>query len=381
MAFEVGIFTDISDANSIADPIVLVSASAVKAPVNLGRFWNDMSLFTEAESNRKFDIYSRSETQRSGTTGNWVDSVDTTALPVVSTVGLIKGLVLSIGTELVVVKTVLSATTIDVVARGAGGSTAQSHNAVAYTVVGSAINDIDLKDVGSITETTNIFPNFMQTIAEPIDFTKGGQIDSRKGLTPNQMAIVQEEAMTRVAKNLYASSIHGLKQQKSGDSPFMTAGLIQQLTDTSDGRLVLEAGTVGLLDEAKLKNALRLVTATGNPTDIYVSSANKDIINGFNSSIQRTDQGNTVAGSYIDTYNYEGLILNVKIDLSMPNDAIAIVNIAKCRKGWKANDNIQYSLEPSLSSREHRATFTGSYGVAIEDVGYEHIIMTGVTQS
>lgn len=385
MAFETGTITDLSDPNSIADPIVLVSASAVKNPVNLGRFWNDMGDFTENESNRKFDVYSRSETQRAGTTGNWVDTVDTTALPVVSTVGLIKGLVLQLGTETVVVKTVVSGTTIDVVARGAGGSTAQAHNGVAYTVIGSAINDIDLKDIGSVSEVTNVFSNFMQTVAEPIDFTKGGQIDARKGLSPNQMSIVQEEAMTRVAKNIFASSIHGLKQQKVGDSPYMTAGLIQQLTDTTGGRLVLEQSTVGDLDEAKLKTALRTVTRTGTPTDIYVSSANKDVINEFlgaSSAVTvNAEQGRTTAGYYIDSYNYEGQILNVKIDLSMPDDVIAIVNINKCRKGWKLNDALEYTDEPALSSREKRSAFNGSYGIVIEDVGYEHIIMTGVTQA
>lgn len=387
MAFETGTITDLSDPNSIADPIVLVSASAVKNPVNLGRFWNDLGDFTENESNRKFDVYSRSETQRAGTTGNWVDTNDTTALPVVSTVGLIKGLVLSLGTEIVVVKTVIDATTIDVVARGAGGSTAQAHNGVAYTVIGSAINDIDLKDIGSVSEVTNVFNNFMQTVAEPIDFTKGGQIDARKGLTPNQMSIVQEEAMTRVAKNIFASSIHGLKQQKVGDSPYMTAGLIQQLTDTTDGRLVLEQSTVGLLDEAKMKAALRIVTRTGMPTDIYVSSANKDIINEFLGSASasqvalNSDIRNTTAGYFVDSYNYEGQVLNVKIDLSMPDDVIAIVNINKCMKGWKLNDALEYTDEPALSSREKRAAFNGSYGIVIEDVGYEHIIMTGVTQS
>ena len=380
MSFETGTLTDMSDANSIADPIVLVAASAVKTPMNLGRFWNDCGEFMENESNRKFDIYSRSETQRAGTTGVWDDTA-TTALDVVSSVGLIKGLVLKVEDELVVVNSVVDATTITVVARGAGGTTAAAHSSKAYTVIGSAINDIDLKDIGSVTEITNVFPNFMQTVAEPIDFTKGGQIDARKGLSAAQLSVVQEEAMTRVAKNIFASSIHGLKQQKSGDSPYMTAGLVQQLTDTTGGRLVLEASTTGLLDEAKLKAALRTVTATGMPTDIYVSSANKDIINGFNSSIITTDRTDTQAGNYVDRYNYEGQILNVKIDLSMPDDVIAIVNINKCKKGWKLNDALEYTDEPALSSREKRASFNGSYGLAIEDVGYEHIIMTGVTQS
>jgi len=386
MSFETGPLTDMSDANSIADPIVLVAASAVKNPVNLGRFWNDCGEFTENESNRKYDVYSRSETQRAGTTGSWDDSA-TTGLTVVSSVGLIKGLVLKVEDELVVVNSITNATTITVVARGAGGTTAAAHSAKAYTVIGSAINDIDLKDIGSVTEVTNVFNNFMQTVAEPIDFTKGGQIDARKGLSANQLALVQEEAMTRVAKNIFGSSIHGLKQQKTGDSPYMTAGLIQQLTDTTDGRLVLEDSSVGALTETKLKSALRQVTATGMPTDIYVSSANKDLINEFLGSASasqvalNSDIRNTTAGYFVDSYNYEGQILNVKIDLSMPDDVIAIVNINKCKKGWKLNDALEYTDEPALSSREKRASFNGSYGLAIEDVGYEHIVMTGVSQA
>lgn len=381
MSFETGVITDLSDANSIADPIVLVSAAAVKNPEFLGRFWNDMTEFNEQESNRKFDIYSRSETARDGAIGaNWSDGTATTGLILATTVGLIKGLVLQIEDEVVVIKTVQSATTIDVVARGAAGTTGAAHaDTTAFTVIGSAINDVDLKDIGSVSEISLVFPNFMQTVAEPIDFTKGGQIDARKGLSPNMMAVVQEEAMTRVAKNIFASSINGLKQQKSGDSPFMTAGLIQQLTDTTDGRLVLEAPTTGALTEDKLKAALRTVTRTGTPTDIYVSAANKDVINGFNSSLIQTGRGDNQAGFYVDTYNYEGLILRVKIDLSLGDDVVAIVNINKCMKGWKMNDVLEYTDEPALSSREKRASFNGSYGIAIEDVGYEHIIMTGVT--
>jgi hypothetical protein len=385
MSFETGTITDLSDPNSIADPVVLVSAAAVKNPVFLGRFWNDMSEFNEGESNRKFDVHSRSETARDGAVGaNWTDGTATTGLILATTVGLIKGLVIQIESEVVVIKSVPSATTINVVARGAAGTTGIAHvDTTAFTVIGSAINDIDLKDIGSVSEISLVFPNFMQTVAEPIDFTKGGQIDARKGLSPNMMSVVQEEAMTRVAKNIFASSINGLKQQKVGDSPFMTAGLIQQLTDTTGGRLVLEASTTGALDEAKLKSALRTVTRTGTPTDIYVSSANKDVINGFNGATSdvsiQTGRTDTQAGFHVATYNYEGLILNVKIDLSLGDDVVAIVNINKCMKGWKTDDNLVYENQPDLSTREKRAAFNGSYGIMIEDVGYEHIIMTGVT--
>ena len=382
MSFETGLFTDLSDANSIADPVVLVAAEAVKLSPFLGSFWNSMPMFTEPTSNRKFDIYSRSETQRAGTIGavGWIDGVATTNLDVTSTVGLIKGLVLQIEAEVVVIEEVTSATKIAVTSRGAAGTTGAAHAAaVAYSVIGQAINDNDLKDIGSVSEITNIFENYMQTVAEPIDFTKGGEIDPRQGLSIGMIALLQEEAMTRIAKSIYASSIFGLKQQKVGEDPYMTAGLIQQLTRA--GGLTSAVG--GAFTETALKTALRAVTNNGMPTDIFVSSANKDIFNTFNgasSSVTvNTDKGDTQAGYYVDTYNYEGMIMNVKIDLNVPDDSIPIVNINKCQKGWKANDALMYHDETPASSREFRSSFNGSYGIAVADVGYEHTILTGLT--
>jgi hypothetical protein len=388
MSFELGIFTDQSDSTTIADPVVLAAASAVKLPPNKGRFWNDMGPFTEPTSNRRFEIYSRTDTQRNGTigAGDW-DATATTALPVTSSAGLIKGLILQIAAEVVVVNTIVDATTITVVARGAAGTTGAIHlEDVAYTVIGSAINDVDLKNIDSVSEITQKYENFMQTVAEPIDYTKGGQLDPRKGIAVGTIALLETEAMTRVAKNISVGSVLGLKQDKdAGKGPFMTAGLIQQLSDDSSGRLILEATSVGVLNETKFKAALRTVTNTGTPTVAYMSTANKDIVNEFNgasSSVAiNTGRGDTQAGYYIDSYNYEGLIIDIKIDSDMPDDAICIVNINKCKKGPKAGDAIEHHDELPASSREKRASFNGSYGIAIDDVGYEHIIMTGVTQS
>jgi hypothetical protein len=387
MTFATGIVNDLSDSASIADPVVLVAAEAVKLSPFLGTFWNDMPLFTEPTSNRKFEIFSRSETQRGGTIGaaNW-DIDDVAALDVVSTVGLIKGLVLKVESEYVVVSSITSPTKLAVIARGAAGTTAATHaSGVAYTVVGSAINDEDLKDISSVSEVTSSFLNYMQTVAEPIDWTKGGEIDPRNGLSVNMIALLQQEAMTRVARNIYSTSILGLKQQASGESPYKTAGLIQQLTDTTGGRTVLTSAVGGAFTEAALITALRAVTNNGTPTTIYLSAANKKLMNAFNGSSApvpvtvNTDQRNTVAGAYVDSYNYEGLILDVKMDLSLADSSVPILNIAKCQKGWKANDQLMYHDEPIISSRENRASFNGSFGMAIADVGYEHTIMTGIS--
>jgi hypothetical protein len=392
MPFEVGLFTDLSDEQSIADPIVLVRAQAIQLPGNLGRFWNDMPIDMDQESNRQFDIYSRTETQRSGTVGagGW-DAVATTALPVTSATGLIKGLVLRVESEYVVIDTVdTGANTISVRERGAAGTTAAAHVATtAYTIVGSAIDDVDLKDINSVSEITTRWQNYMQTVAEPIDYTRGGEIDVRKGLSERQLAVLEEEAMIRVARNVFGTSINGLKQAKATNKPWMCAGLLQQLSNTvgiGGDRPVLTYNVNGELDEAKFKEAFRIVTERGTPTDIYVSSANKDTINEFLGAADatrlsvNTEMANTTAGYYVDSYNYEGLIMNVKIDLGMPDDQIAAVNINKTRKGWKSGDELRLEKQPDLSSREHRSAYNGSFYLALEDVGYDHILMTGITQ-
>ncbi len=386
MSFELGIFTDLSDENSIADPMVMVRAAAIQLPFAKGRVWEDARIKPDPESNRKFDIYSRTETPRGGTIGT--GGVDDTVVvfPITATAGLIKGLVLNVAGEYVVIKSVDSATQITVRERGTAGTTAAAHIATtAFTVVGSAIDDVDLKDIDSVSEITNIYQNYMQTTAEPIDYTRGGQLDPRKGLNQAQLDLLEEEALLRVAKGISQTTIFGLKAEKDGDAPWMTAGILQQLSDASNGRLVLTYDAAGALTEAKLKAALREVTERGTPTDIYVSAANKDIINEFLGASAatklsvNTDMSNTTAGYYVDSYNYEGLILNVKIDADMPDSQIAIMNMNKVWKGWKRGDELRLEKQPDASSREHRSAYNGSYFIAIEDVGYEHILITGVT--
>ena len=387
MAFETGIFTDIDDADSIADPMVMVRASAIQLPMNKARIWEDAAVHEDPESNRKFEIYSRSETQRNGELSGAIDDVVTT-ITVASTAGLIKGLVLQIEDEVVVIDTVPNDTTFTVRKRGTAGTTAAAHaDATPFTVLGTAIDDQDLKNMESVSEITTVYTNYMQTTAETVDYTRGGRLDPRKGLSDTMVATLEEEALLRVAKGIATSAVRGKKQEKTANEPWMTAGILQQLSDNSDGRIVLTYDAAGVLTEDKLRAALRIVTERGVPTDIYVSSANKDVINTFLASSAATkltinaDKSDTQAGYYVDTYNYEGVILNVKIDLDMPNDQIAIMNMNKVYKGWKRGDELQLEEQTTLSSREKRAAYNGSYFIAVEDVGYDHILITGITQA
>ena len=70
-----------------------------------------MGSFDEPTSNRKFDIFSRTDTQRNGTVGaaTW-DASAITNLDVTSSAGLIKGLILQLQAEVVVVDSIESAT-------------------------------------------------------------------------------------------------------------------------------------------------------------------------------------------------------------------------------------------------------------------------------
>ncbi len=391
MSFELGLFTEYDDSNSIAYADIVARASAVPLSAFKGAFYNSMLNMQAQVMTKDFEIYNRTKTQRVGTVGvaGW-DNSATTNLDVTSTAGLIKGQTLLIEDEVVIVDSITSATKIAVIARGAGGTTAATHAAaVPYKAYGSAINDTDLKNINSVNEITGVYKNFMQTVAEPLDFTKSAQILKRKGLNDAQILnVLRQEAMNRVVEGISSSSILGYKQEGDGTSPYMTAGLIQQMLDDANGnRPVLTASASSApISEAILRGALRDVTQQGMPTDIFVSSANKELINGFKAVTAKnytinSEQSNSVAGYHVDSYDYEGLMLNVKIDADMPDDKIAIVNINDCRKGWLNDDLLQFHAEPDASSREKRESLNGSWGMEIENVGYDHILIEDLTLS
>ncbi len=164
----------------------------------------------------------------------------------------------------------------------------------------------------------------------------------------------------------------------------MSAGLLAQLADVTY-RGARTYNVNGVLTEAKFKAALKSVFDNGGTANyIWVSPTCKDYINAFlgaNSSVMMTDsaRNHTAGGVYVDSYNYEGLLLNVGVDAGLPNDRIAVVNQAKCKKGWLADDGLRQADEPALSSREHRKSLQGSVGFLIEDVGEDHILLYGIS--
>jgi hypothetical protein len=231
MSFNFGTVTEFDDTNSIHDPVVQAAAKAITLPRFKGVFYQGMGAPQAPVISRDFDIYSRSKSARNGVIGDgaatgWINGVATTALAMTAAAikGLTVGHVLKVEDEVVQVKSVdRTANTIDVKGRGLGGTTGAAHaDTTAFTVIGYAGLDADLKNVESISESTLKYKNYVQTVFELLDWEKGAEL-ARKGLAAaNIVAILRREAAYRVAEMLSLMSIHGYKQLGSSSVSWMS---------------------------------------------------------------------------------------------------------------------------------------------------------------
>jgi hypothetical protein len=320
--------------------------------------------------------------------GDWGGTVPTTALPMAAAynAGLTVGHVLKVDSEIVVVKSVnRGANTIDVFARGAAGTTAAAHTTgAAFTVIGFAGRDVDLKNAESVSEASLKCPNYIQTIYEMLDWTKGAEL-TRQGLSAeNVIAILRQEAGFRVAGMLSNMAINGVKQLGTASIPYMTSGLLASLEDTASASRPVQRynASAAAIDETKLCAALDQVFATGSPDSILLSLYNANKFKAFVGAGKdvtiATDRMDTGAGRSIDHYDYNGVRLDLVIDADMPNDKIAIVTTADLKKGWLEGDMLTTKEEPTLSSREKRESIQGSIGFLVENVGYNHLEIYGL---
>lgn len=389
MPFNFGQYNEFSDSVTFGDPIVEAVARAINLGPFEGRFFEAMGAPVASLTQKEFKIYSRTQTSRNGTigTGAWNNS-SASGLSVNSDSlkGLTVGHVLDIGGEVVIIKSVnRTANTIDVHKRGDGGTAAAAHTAGAtFEVISFAGADEDLKNVESMYEATTEWSNYVQTVFETIDWLKHGEL-MRQGLSDaNAINTLIREAEVRIARILATTAVRGVKAKPvNGAGRYMSAGLLVQLGDLTRGARTYNCN--GLLTETKFKAALKAMFDNGGTGNtIWAGPTVKEYLNAFlgaNSSVTLTDQkSNHVAGGiYVDSYNYEGAILNVRVDSAMPSDRIAIVNQGKCKKGWLSEDGLRLVDEPTPSSREKRKSLQGSLGFMVEDVGSDHTLISGIT--
>ena len=389
MAFNFGQFNEFSDSVTFKDPVVEAVAKAIQLGPFTGKFFEAMGAPEVTIATKEFKIFTRTQTSRNGAIDADWDNDDTTGLGVSDDAlkGLTIGHVLDIGGEVVIISAVNRTNgTISVHKRGDGGTTAAAHTSGAtFEVIGFAGADADLKNVESVTEQTTSWTNFVQTVFETIDWLKHGEL-VRQGLdSENAIQLLVREAEIRIARLLSTMSIRGVKAQATSvGGRYMSAGMLYQLGDVTN-RGARRYNVNGVLTEAKFTAALKdMFDAGGTANTIWCSPTVKPWINAFigaNSSVALTDTKNnhTAGGVYVDSYNYEGAILRVRVDADMPNDRIAVVNQGKCKKGWLADDGLRMVDEPTLSSREKRKSIQGSIGFLIEDVGADHTLLYGIT--
>lgn len=387
MAFNFGTVTQWDDANSIMDPQVAVIAQAIQPAMNTGNFYQSMVAPDVAIDNEQYEIYSRSKTSKSGTMEAINDTVLTLTVSDAAAKGLTNGHILKIDDEVVVVDSVNQSTDVlTFYSRGAGGTSAAAHTSGSFETIGYAGKDCELKNVESSEENTLVYLNYVQTIFDTLDYTYMAKILARQGLPQNQIdLLLAKESAVRVAEYIAQASVRGYKQAGSKSlDPNMAAGLLVQLADTNSGArdvLTLDAASAAI-SETILNSACQSVFAKGKPDTIWMSTSNKTVVNAFNATSSdvdvTSDIGSSVAGTWVSHYNYDGALLQIKVDADMPDTDIAITTSASCKAGWLKDDVLRFVDEPASSSREIRKCLQGSLGFMINNVGYDHILIQSV---
>jgi len=385
MAMDIGMHWHLDDANSIIDPQILGMAAEINLGAWEGVVWNALAPSSIQVNDYRYEIYDRSRTGLTGVIGNgagtgWLDDADTTDLAMTAAaVGILTvGDLIKVENEYLIVSSVdRAANTINVFGRGHASSTAASHaDTTAFTIIGKAVNDTDIKNVESFAEQTGLYTNYTQTVVEMIEQTFTDTIQARKVFEQRPQLI--KEAMDRMFRRLSKNSLLGRKAVGTKSVPQTTAGILQQLSDGGGVRTPLRYNASGVTSpESVLKNALISVWNNGgNPTHIVCSPTNKRKFDPLMEQFIRTSRAEAgVIGTDNGTaYMFQGKVLPFVQDQDMPDDRIEIVTLGKLQKGWRVGDIMRGPIEePKASSRELRYSLQGTFFISVEGVGVEHI--------
>ncbi len=387
---DIGMHTHYDDPNTILDPLILGMAKDIELGAWEGAIWNLLGAPEEAITQEKFEIYDRSRTALTGVIGDgagtgWADGSDTTDLPMTAAaVGVLTvGDVIQVEDEIVIVSSVdRSANTIDVFARGHGSTSGASHaDTTAFTVIGKAINDTDLKNIESFAELSGKFTNYCQLVAETIDLTFTDETEARKAFQQRPQLI--EEALDRIFRKLSKSVIKGVQSVGTASVPATTAGILEQLSSGGGVRTPLRYNATGITaPETVLKNALIACwNAGGNPDTAFISPANKRKFDALMEQFVRVGRSDAsiVGLDNATAFQFQGKLIKFVQDQDMPDGRIELVTLKKVQKGWKQGDILRGPVkEPQQSSRELRYSLQGKFFTIVKGVGVDHIDLYNV---
>ena len=390
--FDLGMHTTLDDANSKLDPEVLAISARI-TPTQAREFGRVWDLFTPRPTpfiTDEFEILVRNYTNpvvNDGTSGAgllWDSASTTDALPISSaTIDRITiGDVLKFNDEIVVVKAVdRTGNTIDVYERGAGETSGAQHysgsggSGSTIKIVGNAHEEGKVQPE-AMAEGTTKFTNYMQLVEEVVDLSKADTDQARK--TGRTADTLRQEAVERVIRDLARTAIDGVSRAPAAGFPQMTRGLLQWL-NLSGG---IKTNVAGAFTEATLRTILNDVRVAGGSPSAIVMSVNKKVtFNAFTSAdAVNQDVNDRAAGRIVERYLADGLgAIPVVVDLDFPDDTVAVVDTRKMIKGWKENDTLRFVEETNTNSREKKETLQGKFGLAVENVGQSHGLLTGLT--
>lgn len=193
--------------------------------------------------------------------------------------------------------------TIDVYARGHGGTTGAAHTATTPIYILGNAQVEGTVDGDNLLEDTIEQVNYTQIIEEPIELSITAQKQKYLDIA-DKMNEERQKAMTRALKKLNQAILFGKPSAGSKTTPRSFGGMKHYIENTSGA---YNYNVAGSFTETHLKNVLlEMARRGGSPNTILCSPDIKSVINTFNASNTRYTRAERIAGNFVDRYEGEG---------------------------------------------------------------------------
>lgn len=314
-------------------------------------------------------------------TGGWTDGTTTSALPIDATLAAVVNIgdMLKVEDEYVIVSAVDRGTpTIDVFARGHGGSTGVAHTAATAIHIVASAHVEGTVDGDGILEDNVEKVNYMQLIEEPVELTLTAR-NQRYQDVEDKMDEVRARAMSRALRKLNLSALLGVPSAGSATTPRSAGGLSYFLSASADN---INTNIAGAFNETAFKSTMLEVAKRGGTPNALICSVDvKNIINGFNNSATRTDRGDRGAGTLVDYYEGEGVgRIAIIADPSLRNafGEAYLVDTRQMGKTWFADDMLRFEQEPA-NSRTIKETLQGQVSFTYKNLATHFARFYGIS--
>lgn len=290
------------------------------------------------------------------------------------------------GSEYVVVSNVSSraagAATIDVHARGHGGSTPASYTGGESILIVSSAHVEGTVDGESLIEDNAERVQYTQIIEEPLQWTKTAQ-EQRYEDVNDKKTEAREKALVRALKKLNLGALLGVPAVGTKTTPRSAGGLRYWLESNGNA---INSNIGGALTEAGLANTLIEIRKRGGMPNVMLCSVDvKNTINGFNRTTSglstQVGREERVAGTTVDYFEFDGIgrIALITDPLLVHGLGEAyILNTRKSEKMWFKNDALRFEQEPA-NSRSFAETLQGQFTVKFKDTETDFARLYGIT--